>query len=1324
MVLFHGGHPVSSYMQLGANTLVTIAEECVIMLLLALAFFLIPNVLTGCRRRRGRQMGWRNTNTVANKTNSKTNNNTRPSRQLPNATTSTSTINTNTSITPPQQQESHPPPPPPPPPHPQPHPSTCRLLLQLVEPGHTDAEVCEMWQHIYPAAVAAATHGKDAPYSPCPSGIGLCDGVVDPPALKAVPLARIALTLARHYNDATRVADEMASFLNFATNTATSTSTGTGTHTYVPPTAAGTTAVRQWCRAVLRYLLLDLSKSGEIALTVSFSQHPFTQNFCSRPFREDCLLRAVMTATSEAITTTGTTERIISTPPACLNTPLLTVLYRLAIQSDQLETALTLLAWTVSRHHGNDTQTEGDDHGGMTMSTADGKTVVLGADVGELCHAACRASRLDIAVKALELMHWPLKLPVDGLDVVLRHLVTFPQHLHTTQPFSLSPSPKASPSPIPTPPTSTPPTTAAPTPPAPNNSLSPTPNTGSRPMTPTTGDGHYQHQHQHQHHQQQHDRADGDTSNNNATIMPHPHHPHTRPVPLLTKIEAFAARLVHERPQDLRPQLFMVLSRVLGDGPAAMRKVWEYLARTIDSRHRHHHHQQQHQEGRLLTEQLVNRLLAGCEGASDVGWATEVLDRYRRETHIERVGWGGLQPQQQMPQAVREALSRAYGTIAKMMVGGGMWSSLEGLLHQMRTDGLTLPQLYLRPVFDAAIRAHQVDIAANILNGCGEDEGNVHVTLHLTLIRAYGAAGKLPRAMEVFRRLVECPHVVPNALMYNVALNTCVDSGDFNQVVSLVGEMLDRRFLDVASFNTIVKGFVSSGMCVEAREVVKLMRNYDVRPNRVTYNTLLGAATHKNTPNIDEWVDEALSMMAEDQVAPNAHTCCALLDSLLPDTHPDVVKRRLDVVRHLPDTEMDEVLLTSMVDTCIRMSLTDLLPNMLPVCERQLRRKSVQDTGDQATTSHDGILAGSGGLSPSIYGALIRGYGRLGAMGRVWELWRELKALNVPVDKATTGCFVEALVANKDVDTAFQVLEELEAATTPTPTARDLHKQQQQQHHQQQPAPPVLPPHTDTSPTSVSTATSTTLDSYAFSPPTHHPTIIHTKGLAGGMRMGVSGISGPSSYGQENVSGNPLLYCTVLKGLAQAHKIDDALQLYKTMEERGVAMDAAVYSELLEACAKCKRADHVEYLLSGMRQRGMCPDASAQLTALKAYCSSGDTDSALRYYTHLKTQGTGAMFDEHTYNAVIECCGSPPAGGKDVWCENNGGVGGGPHRRGASQPTTRLADQALAVLEDMKRANVPPTNRTLTGLVKVLGRARQVKKAFQLLEQVTTQYSE
>merc|ERR1719454_855191 len=103
---------------------------------------------------------------------------------------------------------------------------------------------------------------------------------------------------------------------------------------------------------------------------------------------------------------------------------------------------------------------------------------------------------------------------------------------------------------------------------------------------------------------------------------------------------------------------------------------------------------------------------------------------------------------------------------------------------------------------------------------------------------------------------------------------------------------------------------------------------------------------------------------------------------------------------------MDEVLLSSVVEACVRIGKPDLL-------ESQLKQLKDSATPVAINGSHT-------------YGSLIKAYGHAKDIKGVWRCWKEMRSRHIKPTSITLGCMVEAIVGNGDIEGAFDLIHQMQ----------------------------------------------------------------------------------------------------------------------------------------------------------------------------------------------------------------------------------------------------------------------------------------------------------
>merc|ERR1719198_2415411 len=178
---------------------------------------------------------------------------------------------------------------------------------------------------------------------------------------------------------------------------------------------------------------------------------------------------------------------------------------------------------------------------------------------------------------------------------------------------------------------------------------------------------------------------------------------------------------------------------------------------------------------------------------------------------------------------------------------------------------------------------------------------------------------------------------------------------------------------------------------------------------------------------------------------------------------------------------------------------------------------------------------------------------------------------------------------------------------------------------------------------------------------------------------------------KRTVKPNAVIFSTLVKGFSNARQADRAMDIYHDFLSEGVQMNSVCYNALIDSQARVGDMDQVTLLFEAMRRDGIAPDVVTYSTIVKGYCVQGDLDHAFDVFRGMQRDSMAR--EAIVYNTVLD------------GCANKGRI-----------------DLAEALLEDMEKYNVIPTNFTLGILVKMYGRARQVDKAFHVVDSLTKRH--
>jgi len=179
---------------------------------------------------------------------------------------------------------------------------------------------------------------------------------------------------------------------------------------------------------------------------------------------------------------------------------------------------------------------------------------------------------------------------------------------------------------------------------------------------------------------------------------------------------------------------------------------------------------------------------------------------------------------------------------------------------------------------------------------------------------------------------------------------------------------------------------------------------------------------------------------------------------------------------------------------------------------------------------------------------------------------------------------------------------------------------------------------------------------------------------------------------QKEHSANNIMYCCILKGFVAQNNVKRTTELYEEMKVGGVQMNSITFNVLLDAHARNGAMDKVASLLAEMQKLSVKPDAVTYSTVIKGYCVQGQLEKALEVFKEMKEQNISAS--GIIYNTLVTGCVQ--------------------HNR---------FDMADTLLADMEATRIAPSNFTLSLIVKMWGRRRNLDKAFEAVQFFTKKYN-
>jgi len=508
-------------------------------------------------------------------------------------------------------------------------------------------------------------------------------------------------------------------------------------------------------------------------------------------------------------------------------------------------------------------------------------------------------------------------------------------------------------------------------------------------------------------------------------------------------------------------------------------------------------------------------------------------------------------------------------------------------LYEEYFAGIDLPDLdAMQLVVDAAVQNKHNLTLENLLAVADK-------TRVISMLKRYGLQRKLEDARTVFKACQDKTTGLSNAF-----LEACVECCDTAAARETIDQASKLGIADTVSYNTLLKAYLRAGDFKGAKATMASMRDIGYPPNCVTYNELLDASFSSKSGGGWAVLDE----MQAGGIQPNHVTCSILLKNVHQKSKPKDMERTMRVFDAIEE-EVDEVLLSSLMEACIRAGRGDLLK---PRLRKQRSSKKVQIRGAHA------------------YGSLIRGFGYVHDLDGVWAMWREMKTRHIPLSSITLGCMVEALVSNGDPHAGLELIHEIqedEKAKAVLNAVIYCSVLKGFSHQKKFESAWAVYEEMQQNKIELSIATFNALvDACARSNEmTRVPKLLEDMQKA-------------------NIEPNLITYSAIVKGYCQENKLEKALELLETMKQTTTLVpDEIMYNSLLDGCARQNLYDRGLALVQEMEKEGIAPSNFTLSILVKLACRTRHVEEAFTMSASISSK-YGFGLNVHVYNNLIQGC--------------------------------------------------------------------------------------
>jgi len=496
-------------------------------------------------------------------------------------------------------------------------------------------------------------------------------------------------------------------------------------------------------------------------------------------------------------------------------------------------------------------------------------------------------------------------------------------------------------------------------------------------------------------------------------------------------------------------------------------------------------------------------------------------------------------------------------------------------------------------IMKSAMQCGRNDLAQSVFAGAAGD-----ISKHLAMIKACSRERNLQGAMDVFERLKSSGAAL-NSMAYNALLDACIQCNDSAHARKLFEQMKADGFIDVVSFNIILKTSLREKKHDEAEQLLQEMREHGLQPNKITYNELINSKVEAGDRN---GVWDLLAQMKNQGESPNSVTCSILLKALTERASKQDVKYTMDLVDQMEDP-MDEVLFSSVIEACLRVGQLDLL-------SRQMQKYARQG----------GLIA----LTAPTYGSMIKAYGQARDVERMWELWHEMEKRQVKPTAITIGCMIDALVKNHCVEDAWNLVHDIMSDPARKSLVNNI-------------------------------IYSTILKGFAMTKQTERLFAVYAEIRDQGVQANTITYNTMidacarccamdrvpqllADMKSANISPDQITYGTLVKGHCLSGSVDQAFEILAQMRAEGKHKpDEILFNSLLDGCAKEHRLEDAMALYKEMKQENVLPSNFTLCTLVKLLGRSRRLEQAFAMVEELSGKN-GLKPNIQVFTCLIQAC--------------------------------------------------------------------------------------
>jgi pentatricopeptide repeat protein len=522
------------------------------------------------------------------------------------------------------------------------------------------------------------------------------------------------------------------------------------------------------------------------------------------------------------------------------------------------------------------------------------------------------------------------------------------------------------------------------------------------------------------------------------------------------------------------------------------------------------------------------------------------------------------------------------------------------LFHEMSAAGfadLGISSLLISKLCDAKQRQAALKVLNDPRPRLSENAKSSPISNFMTLIRAAGSLGCLDVAIEVFE-LCNQHHQNVDVLMYNNLVDACVNCKQPRKAEQIFKVMASKGVKpDSITFNTMIRAYAQNNDLEGSFALLERMESCGVQPNVVTFNSLVHAAVCNNRAD-KAWA--VLPMMARVGVAPDSVTFASLVSGIKQDKSGKSLEKGFECLAHLRKLgiQPDEVLFNSLMDTCVHFGSLNRANEVFSM----MRDANITPT---AVT----------------YSILMKGHGVRRDLDAAMRVKDDMEAAGVAANVVVYGCLADTALKVGCDDVAAQLVEEMESrGIESTVVTYSLKIKLYSRQRNLQKALDVLDEMEAKNLNPSAVTFNSLMDAVARCREMHHvPRLLRL-------------------IKKHGVKPDLITFSTICKGYCQVNDLPKAFETFEILQQQGHKPDEILFNSLLDGCARVGDVERALQLIDEMKRLKLKLSNVTFSILVKAYSAANQVDMA---FSVLK-QATEAGVEpgKVIYTCLIQACTS------------------------------------------------------------------------------------